>query len=264
MLDPAFAVDALPANLPKTSAYEELLKPERRVAALIHDDPTSSQANEVEAGLVAGLAYVARHSMAANLDTGSGESAVEFTDNSFFESGIGIVTPHKAQKALVVRKLLGLFPNADPEVVYSAVDTVERFQGGEWCRGHRHHRGRGGIPPSVGAHQRCHLARAGEVHRPHAQDARRSFAVRPKGRRDVGGSKVISGGVLRKSFAGHARRERPNERCGSEMALDAHCVKIELSCRVRLAAHLVGLPLPGFGGLRISDRTELPSLSLFK
>lgn len=129
--EPSLAVDLLPADLPKTTAYKELLRPERRVTALIHDDPTSSQANEVEAGLVAGLAYVARQSMAANLDTGSGGVAEEFTDDSFFEGGIGIVTPHKAQKALVVRKLLSLFPNADPELVYSAVDTVERFQGGE-------------------------------------------------------------------------------------------------------------------------------------
>jgi superfamily I DNA and/or RNA helicase len=49
----------------------------------------------------------------------------------FFDYGIGIVTPNKAQKALVVRKLLELFPNADPEKVFESVDTVERFQGGE-------------------------------------------------------------------------------------------------------------------------------------
>jgi hypothetical protein len=131
VLDPAVAVDTLPAELPTTLAYQELLKPERRVTALIHDDPTSSQANELEAGLVAGLAYVARHSMAANLDTGADISSEEFTDDIFFESGIGIVTPHKAQKALVVRKLMSLFPKADRELIYCAVDTVERFQGGQ-------------------------------------------------------------------------------------------------------------------------------------
>lgn len=124
-------VVGLPPSLPKTMAYEELLRPDRRVAALVHDDAVSSQANELEAGLVAGLAYIARHSMAANLDTGNGEIPVAFTDSTFFESGIGIVTPHKAQKALVVRKLMDLFPNANQELVYSSVDTVERFQGGE-------------------------------------------------------------------------------------------------------------------------------------
>ena len=50
---------------------------------------------------------------------------------SFFDRGIGIVTPHKAQKALVVRALIKAFPAADRAKVYGAVDTVERFQGGE-------------------------------------------------------------------------------------------------------------------------------------
>lgn len=124
-------VKMLPAALPQSEAYSELLRPERRVTALIHDDPTSSQANELEAGLVAGLAFVARHAMAKDLVTGSGTSGEAFTDETFLEAGIGIVTPHKAQKALVVRKLAELFPSADPELVFNAVDTVERFQGGE-------------------------------------------------------------------------------------------------------------------------------------
>lgn len=127
----ASVVSQLPSGLPITTAYEALLAPERRVAALVHDDPTSSQANALEAALVAGLAFVARHAMAETLDTGLVQTPVPFTDNGFFTTGIGIVTPHKAQKALVVRKLMELFPKADPELVYSAVDTVERFQGGE-------------------------------------------------------------------------------------------------------------------------------------
>ena len=126
-------VATLPAGLPVTNAYIELLRPERRVTALIHDDPTSSQANEVEAGLVAGLAYVLRRAMASELATKEGpiQNAAPFSDDDFFKRGIGIVTPHKAQKALVLRKLTALFPNADPEAVFDAVDTVERFQGSE-------------------------------------------------------------------------------------------------------------------------------------
>jgi hypothetical protein len=69
--------------------------------------------------------------MAKELDTGAGGSKTEFDDDSFFDFGIGIVTPHKAQKALVVRALLHLFPTADVQKVYDSVDTVERFQGGE-------------------------------------------------------------------------------------------------------------------------------------
>ncbi|KRQ17180.1 DEAD/DEAH box helicase [Bradyrhizobium manausense] len=125
------AIKALPGGLPKTTAYDELLKPERRVTAFIHEDPTSSQANELEAGLVAGLAYVTRHAMTKELYEGKATPKTGYTDDDFFKSGIGIVTPHKAQKALVVRKLIELFPKANPKIVFEAVDTVERFQGGE-------------------------------------------------------------------------------------------------------------------------------------
>ncbi len=125
------AIGLLPAHLPATNAYTGMLAPSRSVVALIHDDPVSSQANELEAGLVAGLAFCVRRSMARELDTGEGGPKTEFDDDEFFDVGIGIVTPHKAQKALVVRALLAAFPDADPAKVYGAVDTVERFQGGE-------------------------------------------------------------------------------------------------------------------------------------
>jgi len=122
---------AMPPGLPITTAYEELLEPERRVTALIHEDVTSSQANEIEAGLVAALAYVTRQVIAKELNQGKATSKTAYSEDEFFESGIGIVTPHKAQKALVVRKLLELFPKANPTIVFESVDTVERFQGGE-------------------------------------------------------------------------------------------------------------------------------------
>jgi hypothetical protein len=125
------ATKGMPGGLPITTAYQELLKPERRVTALIHEDATSSQANEVEAGLVAGLVFVTRQVMAQELNEGKATAMTSYSENGFFETGIGIVTPHKAQKALVVRKLLELFPKANPEVVFESVDTVERFQGGE-------------------------------------------------------------------------------------------------------------------------------------
>jgi hypothetical protein len=124
-------IATLPSYLPTTEAYKVLLDPLKRVSALIHDDQISSQANEIEAGLVAGIAYCVRHSMARELETGAGGTKTEFDDASFFDFGIGIVTPHKAQKALVVRVLIKLFPTVDPQKIYDSVDTVERFQGGE-------------------------------------------------------------------------------------------------------------------------------------
>ncbi len=125
-------LENLPANLPKTDAYRELLTPERRVTCFLHEDVVSSQANEIEAKLVAGLAYCLRHTMSQDLFTGNNHAEFSsFTDESFFKEGLGIVTPHKAQKALVLRELRILFPNVDPEIIFEAVDTVERFQGGQ-------------------------------------------------------------------------------------------------------------------------------------
>lgn len=125
-------ISSLPKGYPTTTAYKELLLPDRSVTTLIHDDQISSQANEIEARMVAGLAFCLRHSMSKNLSSGNtDEQHAPFSDDEFFESGIGVVTPHKAQKSLVVKELLELFPNADPTLIYNAVDTVERFQGGE-------------------------------------------------------------------------------------------------------------------------------------
>jgi hypothetical protein len=121
----------LPPEMPQTEAYADLLDPDKAVTAFIHEDPISSQANEFEASFVAALAYCLRHSMATELNINKEMSGTPYDDDTFFEKGIGIVTPHKAQKALVVRALIGLFPEADEQKIYDAVDTVERFQGGE-------------------------------------------------------------------------------------------------------------------------------------
>lgn len=124
-------ISSMPTALPRTRAYVELLEPERAVTTLIYEDAISSQANEVEAKLVAGLAFCIRKSMASALDTGVTTDYQAFNIDDFFQYGIGIVTPHKAQKAMVLKELRHLFPEATAEVLYGAVDTVERFQGSQ-------------------------------------------------------------------------------------------------------------------------------------
>jgi AAA domain len=52
------------------------------------------------------------------------------TPPEFWNQYIGIVTPHRAQRALLIRELEQLFPGEKP-CIDDAVDTVERFQGGE-------------------------------------------------------------------------------------------------------------------------------------
>lgn len=125
-------VHDLPDDLPRSPAIASILDPNKKVLTFIHDDVVSSQANIFEAKMVAALAYSLRYSMSSKLHPVSDGAAIElYTDEDFFKIGIGVVTPHKAQKALVIRELKKLFENVNPEYIVEAVDTVERFQGGE-------------------------------------------------------------------------------------------------------------------------------------
>lgn len=127
LLPPASSV--LPSSLPASTAWEAILDPEKVVTCLLHDDPNSSQANLREAQMVAALTYLLRHCASAEMAPLGALKA--FTDEQFIREGIGVVTPHKAQRALVLSELQKLFPSVSREVLQESVDTVERFQGGE-------------------------------------------------------------------------------------------------------------------------------------
>jgi superfamily I DNA and/or RNA helicase len=47
----------------------------------------------------------------------------------FWERTVGVVTPHRAQMGKIVARLQAIFPDHSPTAIWSAVDTVERFQG---------------------------------------------------------------------------------------------------------------------------------------
>lgn len=98
------------ARLPECAGVEDewlraALAPEHALVVVEHDEEGSQQSNDFEAGLVAALARAASEGM--GLDA---------------RAGIGVVVPHRAQKALLASLL--------PELADS-IDTVERFQGGE-------------------------------------------------------------------------------------------------------------------------------------
>jgi hypothetical protein len=78
---------------------------EHSLVVIEHDECGSQQSNEFEAALVEELAGVACEKLGCGA-----------------EGGIGVVVPHRAQKALLRARLPGLA---------SSIDTVERFQGGE-------------------------------------------------------------------------------------------------------------------------------------
>lgn len=81
------------------------LASEHPLILIEHDEEGSLQTNECEAALIEALTRVATSQL--GLDA---------------ENGIGIVVPHRAQKALLAGRL--------PDFA-TAIDTVERFQGGE-------------------------------------------------------------------------------------------------------------------------------------
>lgn len=110
----------------------ETLAPNKSVISLIHEDIASSQANPEEAELVVTLIWHLFNSASYFLDgTKQAVNHRPANEDEFFEKCVGIVTPHKAQKSLIISKLNQLFPSADKEKIFSAVDTVERFQGGQ-------------------------------------------------------------------------------------------------------------------------------------
>jgi len=86
---------------------DAVLAPEYPIVVVEHSEQRSQQYNETELGLVAPLIDIcANHLRLDGID------------------GIGVVVPHRAQKAM----LRAQFPDL---AVTDSIDTVERFQGGE-------------------------------------------------------------------------------------------------------------------------------------
>jgi len=120
-----------PQTLPWCSAFAELIAPENKVVTLLHEDEVSSQGNRFEAKAVAGIVWMLRQSVSVVLDgRSSADPHTSPQPEQFWSDCVGIVTPHRAQRALVIRELETLFP-AEQALISNAVDTVERFQGGQ-------------------------------------------------------------------------------------------------------------------------------------
>lgn len=120
-----------PATLPYWSQLAQMVAVTPAVMTLLHDDDLSSQGNEVEALLVASLVWSLRETLSAELDgQKAGVVHAKPTADQFWKHTVGIVTPHRAQRALVVRELAKLYPK-EAALIDEAVDTVEKFQGGE-------------------------------------------------------------------------------------------------------------------------------------
>lgn len=131
LVNPLTEQAAYPATLPWCTAYTDLLTPEHKVVTLLHEDEVSSQGNHFEAKIVAGTVWMLRQSVSAVLDGHNSTEPHNTPDpEKFWSDCVGIVTPHRAQRALVIKELEELFPD-EQNLIDDAVDTVERFQGGQ-------------------------------------------------------------------------------------------------------------------------------------
>jgi hypothetical protein len=90
----------LAVSKPKTDGLEVVLKPENVFVLIVHDEAESFQSNLIEASIVEALVRNVK------------------------SEGIGVITPHNAQKGLLKNMLSEGCENA-------RIDTVERYQGGE-------------------------------------------------------------------------------------------------------------------------------------
>jgi DNA replication ATP-dependent helicase Dna2 len=118
-----------PAELSWGEHLDVIVSPDTPLVCLIHPDLYSSQRNEAEADLVAGLVLTLHRRGLLHLEQGN---ALAYDNVHFFRAGVGVVTPHRAQQAAVLDRLdASLPPRVDRASLYGAVDTVERFQGQE-------------------------------------------------------------------------------------------------------------------------------------
>ena len=126
------AADVRLAGLPWSESWIPVLDPTKPIVAVTYPDGMAGQANAFEAECVAAIAYLLRISSSRALDgqTGQPDHAL-WDDDTFWTRGLGIVTPHKAQRAQVLQTLARTFPDSPPDLLEGAVDTVERFQGDE-------------------------------------------------------------------------------------------------------------------------------------
>jgi hypothetical protein len=125
-------------TVPWFAGLGEILDPARPLVAVTYEDGRAGQANAFEADIVCSMVQQLFHAFSQCLDGERDEAGQEITPNHeaynptiFWERGVGIVTPHRAQRALIVRRLREIFTNHDPQMIDAAVDTVERFQGGQ-------------------------------------------------------------------------------------------------------------------------------------
>lgn len=97
--------------------YKKILDPASPVAVVKYESNSYTVSNPFEADSVAALAWLYKQLLI--------DSDGNFDEKDFWNQKIGIITPHRAQMALIRNKLLEIGFTGVPPIV----DTVDRFQG---------------------------------------------------------------------------------------------------------------------------------------
>jgi hypothetical protein len=126
------------ATVPWFPGLNDTLNPDRRLVAVTYEDGRAGQANAFEADIVCSMVQQLFLGFSQRLDGEQDATGQLLTPAhaahdpaGFWDRGVGVVTPHRAQRALIVRRLREIFPTHDFQKIDAAVDTVERFQGGQ-------------------------------------------------------------------------------------------------------------------------------------
>lgn len=139
---PSVQPERWPASLYWTPEWSALLDPDQPATCFVYPEGRSSQWNQFEADAVASLVALlygrAADQLLGERDPATGELIVSaestpYSPEEFWKEAVGIVTPHRAQQGLIVSRLQKVFASTGvaPNLIRSAVDTVERFQGQE-------------------------------------------------------------------------------------------------------------------------------------
>ena len=105
-----------PQSLYWTPEWASLLNADQRVVCFVYNEGRSSQWNPFEADAIASLAWLLFDRLGDQLQNERDANGVYFPITGrpypcqdFWEQGVGIVTPHRAQQALVVSRLQSIF-----------------------------------------------------------------------------------------------------------------------------------------------------------
>ena len=129
----------LPTGIYQCDGWKELIDPDKKICCFTYPDGMSSQWNEFEVDAIAAICSLLKGSLYSQLQnekTISGDykelNNEIFSDMDFWNKGIGIVTPHRAQQSKISNRLEQLFASGNPDLqkaIRNCIDTVERFQG---------------------------------------------------------------------------------------------------------------------------------------